>query len=252
MILTCSECQSQFHLDPALLDKDGRKVRCSSCKYEWFQEPEVETDFEENIEEDIDIGFEDDLPNEDIEEDIEVDLSDGELLDDDGDDDDVPNVVLPEDTGIAVAPAQRERQPSKAGRVSAVVLFAAICIGLFVFKDTMTNMWPDTHVVYNTFGATAQTLNKNDISFERFEAIRSDQDLTISGQIYNLRNEDVILPPLKISIQNKNYETIERAIITLDNNLIQKEGTLKIEEVMAINTQDDIQFVKIEPQTFLD
>jgi predicted Zn finger-like uncharacterized protein len=41
MILTCPSCATQYSVDAARMDRP-RRVRCSSCKTAWTQEPEVE------------------------------------------------------------------------------------------------------------------------------------------------------------------------------------------------------------------
>ena len=40
MILTCSNCQTQFSVSNAVLGVKGRKVKCSRCAHQWFQAPE--------------------------------------------------------------------------------------------------------------------------------------------------------------------------------------------------------------------
>lgn len=41
MILTCSACDTQFRIDPAILGLQGRKVKCTRCQKVWHQEPEI-------------------------------------------------------------------------------------------------------------------------------------------------------------------------------------------------------------------
>jgi predicted Zn finger-like uncharacterized protein len=38
MILNCPSCGTRFLIDPALLEPDGRKVRCGRCGHSWFQD----------------------------------------------------------------------------------------------------------------------------------------------------------------------------------------------------------------------
>jgi predicted Zn finger-like uncharacterized protein len=40
MILTCSNCNTQFSVPDAALGTQGRKVKCSRCAHTWFQRPE--------------------------------------------------------------------------------------------------------------------------------------------------------------------------------------------------------------------
>ena len=50
MLLTCSSCNSRYLLNSLDLKPNGRIVRCATCDYEWFQEPNFmeENFFESN------------------------------------------------------------------------------------------------------------------------------------------------------------------------------------------------------------
>lgn len=39
MILTCPQCATRYHLDPAALGSEGRSVRCANCGNRWLAEP---------------------------------------------------------------------------------------------------------------------------------------------------------------------------------------------------------------------
>jgi predicted Zn finger-like uncharacterized protein len=39
MILTCPSCEKHFQVPDGAIGAEGRKVRCSSCRHVWFQEP---------------------------------------------------------------------------------------------------------------------------------------------------------------------------------------------------------------------
>ena len=41
MLLTCSSCNSRYLLNSLDLKPNGRIVRCATCDYEWFQEPNL-------------------------------------------------------------------------------------------------------------------------------------------------------------------------------------------------------------------
>ena len=41
MLLTCSSCNSRYLVNSADLKPNGRTVRCATCGYEWFQEPNL-------------------------------------------------------------------------------------------------------------------------------------------------------------------------------------------------------------------
>jgi predicted Zn finger-like uncharacterized protein len=39
MILTCPQCATRYHVDPASLGPEGRSVRCANCGSRWLAEP---------------------------------------------------------------------------------------------------------------------------------------------------------------------------------------------------------------------
>ncbi len=82
MILTCEQCETRFMLSDSALGRRGRKVRCSRCQHEWFQEPEegaIDED-ESVIEDDFEIDLDEPIATESDSDDA---LSEDEVMSDD-------------------------------------------------------------------------------------------------------------------------------------------------------------------------
>jgi predicted Zn finger-like uncharacterized protein len=43
MILTCANCSTRYHVDPANLGAEGRTVRCAGCGHRWTAKPPADT-----------------------------------------------------------------------------------------------------------------------------------------------------------------------------------------------------------------
>ena len=41
MIITCENCNTRYSVNKQALGKSGKKVKCSNCEYEWFQESDI-------------------------------------------------------------------------------------------------------------------------------------------------------------------------------------------------------------------
>ena len=55
MLLSCSSCNSKYLLNSADLKPNGRTVRCITCGYEWYQEPNLTED--EPLEDPTSVNF---------------------------------------------------------------------------------------------------------------------------------------------------------------------------------------------------
>ena len=44
MLLTCPSCNSQYLVNSIDLQPNGRKVRCATCEYEWFQKSSMQSE----------------------------------------------------------------------------------------------------------------------------------------------------------------------------------------------------------------
>jgi predicted Zn finger-like uncharacterized protein len=53
MRLICPNCDAQYEVDASLIPETGRDVQCSDCGHVWFQAPDMETDADTTMDDDI-------------------------------------------------------------------------------------------------------------------------------------------------------------------------------------------------------
>ena len=41
MIITCQSCNTKYSINKKSIGKNGKKVRCSNCGYEWYQKLDI-------------------------------------------------------------------------------------------------------------------------------------------------------------------------------------------------------------------
>ena len=41
MIITCQSCNTKYSINKNALGKNGKKVKCSNCGYEWYQKLDI-------------------------------------------------------------------------------------------------------------------------------------------------------------------------------------------------------------------
>ena len=240
MILTCPSCTTRYKLDPERLGDDGRKVRCSDCGFEWFQPPEV---LEEEEDESDDESFFSNGIDDEIEEEIQIDLTEHE------NDPPVETSQNFEDM-VKNAPLQNNNvKGSSAGRLAATVLFICVLSGLWFYKSGIMKIWPETYAVYSALGVQTKTLDINDISFERFEAVQEGAEIVINGMIYNLKSEDLELPPLVMVVKDEAEKVIAQVIFALDEPLISREGTKEIQKVIRLDETAKVKLIELRPAT---
>jgi predicted Zn finger-like uncharacterized protein len=84
MIISCSNCNKQFKINPSLIPDNGRDVKCGSCDHVWFYKlednktelPPLIDNFEDKkIEDEIDNKIVDDI-NEPNDVSLEKDIDD--------------------------------------------------------------------------------------------------------------------------------------------------------------------------------
>lgn len=218
MILSCEECQTRYLLAAGLLGGDGRRVRCTQCGHEWFQEPEEGESFAESL------AKADPIPD--------------SVKPDHDDYDDAPYEppVLPIYTPPADAATVAGNKSGKAGYVLAGAVLLVALTGSFVFSASIVRLWPPSLAVYQAMHI-APKLPGDGLVVDRVraEVVSGDRGLNIlkvSGYALNRSAEkDVVkLPPLRVSLRRKGGEEIDSWLIAAPKD------ELGYEDEVAFNT----------------
>ena len=212
MILTCEECQTRYLLGSGLLGADGRRVRCSHCGHEWYQEPEEGESFAETL------AKADPIPDS-VKPDVE-------------DFDDHKPPVLPVYTDSAAAHAK--------GGVAGYLLAAAVLLlamgAGFVFSAGIVRLWPDSYALYDALHI-APKLPGDGLVIDRVraEVVAGDRGLNIlkvSGYAMNKAEDkkDSDIPPLRVTLRRKGGAEIDSWLIAAPKDV------LGYEEEVAFST----------------
>lgn len=187
MILNCPSCSTRFLIDPALLEPDGRRVRCGRCGDGWFQAPTAASG--------------DDAP-----------ASAGAAAST------IPRLQEFDEarrrsagarmmalTGPKVA--RRLPSPIAMGWIGLVVVVVALAAGLLLGRDQLIAHLPETEKLYAAAGLLpaaepekiGEGLELRDVrSIKRL--VDGQQTLLIEGNIVNASENPKIVPKLRASV----------------------------------------------------
>ena len=181
MIIICEECQTRYLLPSHSLAPDGRRVRCTVCSHEWYQEYEDES-------------FSDESGDDDGEIDVEP----------------IPDAVKPIPEGSSVPSLEVSEQGKVIpwGSIAAASgAFVLVFLLLIVLRTPVTNMWPQSGVFYALLGMEPE-LPGDGLIFDQLQATSDNfgdagLKIELSGNIVNLSADEVAVPPVKFTLSNK-------------------------------------------------
>lgn len=230
MILTCEECQTRYLLGSGLLGADGRRVRCSHCGHEWFQEPEEGESFAETL------AKADPIPDS-----VKPDVEDYE---------DRRPPVLP----VYTDPATVQTKSGAAGYVlAAVVLLLAMGAGL-VFSAGMVRLWPESYALYQALHI-APKLPGDGLVIDRVraEVVAGERGLNIlkvSGYALNKAEDkaEAEIPPLRVTLSRKGGEEIDSWLIAAPKEVLGYEEEVAFSTTYPAPPMDAAQVnVRLQP-----
>lgn len=198
MILTCPSCGSRFLLSAQSLAPEGRRVKCSSCREEWFQLPDPD-ELLENIERQI----------EDIPESVKP-MREGSNL-----------PVKTEGKRIAGVP-----NGIAFGSAAATGVFVAVLAVLVFGKTPILNVWPPAAAFYKMVGIPFSVPGEG-LVFDRLKAVMdAGGTIHLEGHVLNLTGNDSAIPMIEASLRDNTDDEIESWHIDIPEDLVGGESSV--------------------------
>ncbi|MFK0300353.1 DUF3426 domain-containing protein [Brevundimonas sp. NPDC090276] len=200
MILTCPACATSYFVPDEAIGPNGRRVRCKSCGHDWRatleDEPLELSAAEEPV---VEAGFgKREEPPESLAE--------------------TPAPELPR---AFRAKAEQQRKMRRAATQGAVwaglaVVVLALLGAAFAFRLPIVQAWPQAAAVYNLVGAP---VNLAGLEFEAVGARTAPHDpgkVVVSGALRNIRDNEVVVPPVRVALLDAKGGEVAHRIIRLE------------------------------------
>lgn len=188
MIVTCPNCEVDFVVSSEALGSSGRKVRCTKCKYIWFQNLPGETslDTDNGLRPLQEVTAEEALPHEPAQQE---------------------SVIAPE----------IPEQPSKKSIYANIALAVSFVLWLFTLSIVNSNKFIAIGKwYYSALGIYDDTgIVLHSISAEKIEE-GTNKDLLVKGRIVNESEKEKIIPDVRITLIGEGREIVRT--FTLDSH----------------------------------
>lgn len=201
MILTCPACATSYFVPDEAIGPNGRRVRCKSCGHDWrvsledeplelsaaAAEPGVEAGF----------GRRDETP------------------------DSLAETPAPELPRAFRAKAEQQRRMRRAATQGAIwaglaVVFLSLLGAAYAFRLPIVQAWPQAAGVYKLVGAP---VNLAGLEFEAVGAKTAIYDpgkVAVSGALRNIRDNEVVAPPVRVALLNAEGGEVAHRIVRLE------------------------------------
>jgi predicted Zn finger-like uncharacterized protein len=176
MILTCPQCSTRYHVDPAALGTSPRTVRCANCGQSWSAKPPADTP---TI---VEFGAAS------------------------------PSALRP-DPATAPEQAPRRRSPALIGWLIAG-LIALLVASAVIGRNEIVSGFPVTASIYQQLGLpTAIDLG---LQFEGIKSTRQEEGgisvLVVEGAIVNVADSGRSVPPIRITLLDKSGRELQEEL----------------------------------------
>lgn len=213
MILTCEECQTNYVVKAASIPADGRTVKCIKCGHSWHQS-------QREIEPDAGVLTPEPSPTPGIIAKVSPAKS-------------FPVVITKKSTPILLK------------LLPLPIMLTSLVAGIVFYKDNIVKILPPFGKFYDMVGLTSSDgIYLDDVHIKK---VKQDNyyDLYIKAAIVNGLDDDRPLPPIRITLLDKNKKSLA------SNTMVDKKTILKSEEDFTLKTKiprvhKDTEFVILE------
>lgn len=203
MILTCPECASRYFVDDSKVGAAGRVVRCASCGHRWNARREAPVD---------DLFDEPEPPT------LASQVESAEQLPEPAEAEEPPVSALPgeELPKVFRARADAERRLREATATGVIwagmaAVMAVVVVAALIFRIDVVKILPGSAGAYAAVGLPVNTVGLViDRDSIKAQPVMEDGHaaVTITGTIRNITEHDVLAPPLRVELLNKQEKRV--------------------------------------------
>ncbi|WP_296176326.1 DUF3426 domain-containing protein [uncultured Brevundimonas sp.] len=200
MILTCPACATSYFVPDEAIGPNGRRVRCKSCGHDWratLEDEPLELSAAEDPVAEGGFGKREEAPESLAE---------------------TPAPELPR--AFRAKAEQRRRMKKAAAQGAAWAALAVILLALigaaFAFRLQIVQAWPQAAAAYKLVGAP---VNLAGLDFEAVGAKTAAHDpgkVIVSGALRNIRDNEVVAPPVRVALLNAAGAEVAHRIVRLE------------------------------------
>ena len=249
MILECPNCKAKYDIPDSTLSKGGRQVRCSECRFKWYQEAMFTGNFDDDDNDILDDVIEEETAPLETPEDIDVQANLDAIR---------GEIEAPDEPAVVEAPAEPELEPSipesvkpdhsknpvveknvpksTKGRLvsytTAIVTFLLLTFASFIiFSGPILNMWPGSLRIYEMMGApitvAGEGLVIQELTAENRQNNEGEPVLVLSGRIVNMTEQMIGVPNMIATLRSADFTDGESWIIPAPVDTVVPNGSFR-------------------------